>query len=309
MLTVENLEAGVCLAFGGTKARYGVCEPDNSEIRDFEEVPTPNHPDEFFNWMAGQIHQAGEDGHKWVVAGYPGLVSEDGKLIGPMANVANMKDRAYDVREEIRNISPVVAQTLDDGDIVLVNVNDGPLAAQAAAHKVGKRRFDKVAALINGTGTGSGMVIRDHKLPTIYRELRGLPNEIGHLFLGFDPRESFENTVSGTAIKRRRGVSAEYVDADDPIWHEVGMKMGNMALFLGTMGGSKLVVPTGGVGANAYEKYQRVFRQVIHNSSHHGNETQSSLTPTVKQVPKQIRDRFELFGAVPTMHDVLTSAA
>ena len=125
-----TVESGVCLGFGGTNARRAVCE--DGDVRGFTSVETPPKPREFFSWMARQVLQAGHDGHKWLVAGYPGPVTPDGRLVGPLANVSGMDKKQYNLNEELSAADAAAGRLLDEG-FILVGVNDGNLAAHAAA--------------------------------------------------------------------------------------------------------------------------------------------------------------------------------
>jgi hypothetical protein len=75
------VEQGVVLGFGGTNARRAVSR--GGEIFEFDSIDTPAQPQDFFDWMGTQLLLAADAGSKWVVAGYPGPVSPDGRLIGP----------------------------------------------------------------------------------------------------------------------------------------------------------------------------------------------------------------------------------
>ncbi|HSD55809.1 MAG TPA: hypothetical protein VLA92_01510 [Candidatus Saccharimonadales bacterium] len=110
--------------------------------------------------MARQALRAADTGHKWLVAGYPGPVSADGKRVGPLTNVPGFARSESNVSEEMVAAEPAVGRLVDSG-FVIVNTNDGSLAAQAAASRMGEHKFSKVAALIDGTGTGAGIVAAD----------------------------------------------------------------------------------------------------------------------------------------------------
>ena len=298
--------SGVVLGFGGSNARVG--HSAEGDISGFYSVPTPTNPPEFFAWMARQVLGAAHDGSEWVVAGYPGPVTPDGKFIGPMKNVKGLANEQYDVLEMLNASDAAVGRLIDEGFKVM-SVNDGELAAHAAAYTVGNFRYDRTAALILGTGVGAGVVIRDPEHKDIYRADRINPLEIGHIILSDDPYDSIENAVSGTALEKMYNQDAREIPADHPAWKRVGEFAGRLATMLGLMNGVQLVVPCGGVGAGASEKYLPHLNRMIEVYRTHGNGPQKLFLPRIVTVPSAEAQIFELFGGEGVMRDVLTRAA
>ena len=299
------VESGVVLGFGGTNARFGVAE--KGDITGFTSISTPPKSREFFGWMANQILDATEAGHSWMVAGFPGPVTPDGELIGPFENVPGLSDRQYKLTEELTAADAAAERILSEGFKVIA-VNDGELAAQAAAVSVGGNRFTKTAALILGTGVGAGIVKKDPAFTDVHRADRSNPTEIGHLLLSDNPADTFENLVSGPSLERDYKANPEELPNGHMAWRRVGSVTGRLATMLGMMNGAELVVPCGGVGSGASEKYWPYLEEVIQYYVERGNRTQRLFLPEIFPVPASQAQTFELFGGEPVMRDFLTRA-
>jgi predicted NBD/HSP70 family sugar kinase len=298
-------ETGVVLGFGGTNARVGVCH--EGDVQGFTSIETPEHPREFFGWMARQVLGAADMGNNWLVAGFPGPVSPDGTMAGPMANVPGLAKEQYHLARELTAADPAVGRLLQEG-FTLVAVNDGELAAQAAADRIGNYGFDRTAALILGTGVGAGIVDRDHAYENVSRADRSNPTEIGHILLSGDPVDTFENAVSGPALKRVYGKDARDLPASHPAWKKVGESAGRLSTILGVMNGVELVVPCGGIGAGASDKYGPHLRSMIDTYREHGNGPQKLFLPEIIPVPQADAQIFEMFGGEGVMRDFATRA-
>lgn len=299
-------ESGIVLGFGGTNARLGVCH--DGDVEGFTSISTPEHPREFFGWMARQILGAADNGNSWLVAGFPGPVSPNGNLVGPMANVRGLAKEQYDLAKQMAAADPAAGRLLQD-KFTLIAVNDGELAAQAAADRVGKYGYDRTAALILGTGVGGGIVDRDHTFDNVCRADRSNPTEIGHILLSGDPLDTFENAVSGPALARTYGKDARELPSSHPAWKKVGESVGRMATILGVMNGAGLVVPCGGVGAGGSDSYSTHLRSMIDTYREYGNGTQKLFLPEIVPVPQADAQIFELFGAEGVMRDFTTRNA
>lgn len=291
------------LGFGGTNARRAISV--QGDIESFTSVTTPEEPREFFGWMARQVLSASEAGHGWLVAGFPGPVSVDGKLVGPMANISGLSNRRYDLKEELVVADPATGRLLDEG-FDLIAVNDGELAAQAAASRVGDYKFKRAAALILGTGVGAGIVDQDDLLPKVYRADRTNPGEIGHVLLSGNPKDTFENAVSGPALTVEFGEDPRKMSVNHPAWKKVGEATAQMSVILGLVNGVELVVPCGGVGAGASESYSPHLLRFFETLKEYGNGTQQLLTPEVMPVPSHDAQVFEMFGAEGVVRDFST---
>lgn len=302
-MTGEALGSGVVLGFGGTNARFGVAQ--DGELYRVNSIPTPENPDEFFGWMAQQVLESADWGHKWVVAGLPGPVSPNGLEVGPMTNVPGLASRRYNLTDELVSADSAMAELLR-GDFSVFAVNDGELAAQAAATRIGESQYEKTAALILGTGVGAGVVTRDIYNPEVYRADRSNPNEIGHILLSDDPIDTYENNVSGPAIEWEYAMSPSDIAESHEVWEKVGKTVGKMATLLGLMEGVKLVVPCGGVGSGASKKYWPHLEAMMRSIEEFGNEPQKMFLPEIKAVPSQDAQIFELFGGEAVMRDFTT---
>jgi len=297
--------SGVVLGFGGTNARIAIAE--HGDIRGFSSIMTPETPREFFGWMSRHVLDAANDGHGWLVAGLPGPVDPEGSLVGPMANVPGLADRRYDLREELSAADPATSRLMDEGFSV-VAVNDGELAAQAAATMTDDPycSYGKVAALILGTGVGAGVVVKDEAFPGVFRSDKTNPLEIGHVLLSDDPIDTFENLVSGPALERAYGTDARELAADHPAWKRVGVTVGKLSIMLGLMNGVEFIVPCGGVGAGAADKYWPYMTNLIKTTKLYGNKAQRLFVPNIMAPRPEEAQTFEMFGGEAVMRDFLT---
>lgn len=297
------IEAGTVIGFGGTNAR--IATSHESDITEFETVSTPQEPEEFFGWMARGVLDAAEKGHKWMVAGFPGPVSEDGRIVGPMANVPGLSASEYDLVVQLNAADPSVGRALKR-DISLIAVNDGELAAQAAVSRVGEYNYKRTAALIDGTGTGAGVVDLDPGYKRVARANRSNPFEIGHVQLSEDATDTYENNISGPALTRDFRRDPKELMASHPAWEKVGTRMAMMATTLGIMNGVELVVPCGGIGAGAISKYKDHLDRTMLNYRRLGNSTQVKFAPEVLTIDPAESDIFEMYGGEAIMRDYLT---
>lgn len=300
---------GLCLGFGGTNARVAVCE--QGDITGFHAEATPETPDVFFAWMARKMLQGAHEGNAWLVAGFPGPVSRDGRTVGPMVNVQGMRQEQYSLAERLDEADPAVSRLLDEG-FVLLPVNDGTLAAQAVAARFaceGGQSCDRVAALIIGTGVGTGIVDRDPNYHNVFRPDPKNPDEIGHLVLTTSSMVTLETTYSGPALQKRAKADPAELPITAEAWISEGQGIGQAMLNLGLMRGPDLVVPTGGIGAGASAKYERGLNLFIRQLHRHGNAAQKMLFPQFKLLDPAECDSFEMHGAEGVMRAHLTSVA
>jgi len=222
-----------------------------------------------------------------------------------MANVRGMSEKQYDLATELEKADPSTARLFEEG-FNLIAVNDGELAAHAAALKMGEGKYAKVAALILGTGVGSGIVERDNTIADIYRTDRSNPAEIGHILIGDDADDTYENTASGTALETRYGIEPKDIPPDHQAWKLVGKMIGRMATTLSQMHGAELVVTTGGVGANSSDKYNSHLDEFMRRYDKLANGTQKTFRPDIKPVSPRDAQIFELYGAEGIMKDFMT---
>jgi predicted NBD/HSP70 family sugar kinase len=296
-----SVEAGTCLGFGGTNARIATC--DGGDLLDFSSVETPTQPEQFFQWMARNLLDASHQGSAWLVAGFPGPVSPDGKIVGPLINVSGMRAEEYDLRDELAAADPEINRVLDQG-FTLLAVNDGTLAAQAAASRVGQHKYGKTGALIFGTGVGAGVVEKDGQYSNVHR-VDSNPLEIGHLLVSDQGLETFEERYSGPGIQRRYGIAPKDLDSEHPVWIEEGEAVGRLSTMLGLISRVELVVPTGGIGIGASDKYASHLRAYIESYRNGKNSTQKKFIPEIILVPPQEAEQFEMYGAEGVVRDHL----
>lgn len=296
-------EAGVCIAFGGTNARSASCV--DNDIVGMTSEPTPVKHDEFMGWTARKLLNAAHGGAEWAVIGLPGPVTRDGQCIGPFENVVALKDRNYNLMAELTEADPAVSRIADEGFKVFC-VNDGELAAHAAATKVSKGLHDVVGAFILGTGVGAGIVRRHGS--SIYRA-DSLPYEIGHIPNSKDDFTTIEDSVSGTAITKRTGKSPEVLPPQHKIWEDVGQSIGHAAIMLSMLVGTELIVTTGGVGSGAYDKYSPHLQRWLDNYIKSSIQTQREYLPVILPVSADETQVFELYGAFGVAADFASGRA
>lgn len=301
-MIARRVESGAVFGFGGTNARIGIS--NEGDITNFQSVPTPQGPPEFFGWMSHQILDAADNGANWVVAGFPGPVTADGK-VGPMVNVPGLSKDRYNLKEQLAAADPAMRRLIEDDDFTIVPTNDGPMHANAAATRIGEYHYDRVGALIDGSGVGYGQVRRDSTFGDVYRVDDSNPLEVGHIPLSANPFDTYENRVSGPALKRTYGMRPEDMPADHPAWKVVGEHAGNLAVTVGLMTAPELIVITGGVGAGGSENYEPHLRSTI-DAYRYGNGAQKLFLPEVRTVPSSEAQIFELYGAEGIMRDRAT---
>lgn len=302
---------GVVLGFGGSNARRAVSK--DGEIFDFTSVDTPVQPEDFFDWMGVQLLEAADAGSEWVVAGYPGPVSPDGRLVGPFKNIPGLQAQQYELATHLGARDPAVGRLLASKKFTLVNVNDGNLAAHAAASRIGDFAYGRVASLILGSGVGSGLVDRDAAYRTVYRVDERIPAEIGHIMLSGDPEDTFENAVSGTALAKIAvaegfGEDSRYLPGDHLAWKRTGEAVMQMSNILGLMLGAELVVPCGGIGSGAQDEYGPHLSDLLETYAARGSATQGLLKPEIIPVPRADRQVFEMYGGEGVIRDAYTRA-
>jgi hypothetical protein len=301
-----NIEPGVCLGFGGSNARVGNIV--NGDIEGFQKIDTPRQPDQFFSWMARQLLDASHRGSSWMVAGYPGLISLDGQWVGPMANVDGMSTAKFNLREELNNADSEVGRVIDEG-FTLLAVNDGTLSAHSAADHYGDNKYGRVAALIVGTGIGTGVVDKDHRFANVYRADTRNAYEIGHIpVLGGNVNDTYETLFSGPAMKRRYDQSPEDLPAGHYVWEEFSGAVFSMVGILGCISTANLVMLTSGVGSGASDKYFSVLSDLLDSVKSKGNAPQKELFPEVIAVPPQECQKAELYGAEGVMREHRTAS-
>ncbi len=302
---ITRVDPGLCLAFGGSKARRA--DIVDGDVLGFDFVETPDQPKDFFAWTSRRLLDASQAGQKWLVAGFPGPVSPDGRLVGPMVNVEGMSRRKFDFARKLIEADRAVEGVLEQG-FTLMAVNDGTLAANAAASVVGEHKFNKTGALINGTGIGAGVVKKDQAYRTVHRADMGSPNEIGHIQAGHAPTDTYEYLYSGPGLERRYGESPKNMKLGHFAWQEVGIAMGRLAMTLGLLPGVNLVVLTGGVGAGASDRFEGHMRDYLAEYRQTGNQTKLDLMPEVRTIDPKKADYFEMYGADGVMRDLLHPA-
>jgi hypothetical protein len=302
----EAVGPGAILAYGGTNAR--VANYENGDVTNFNFRPTPGRPDRFFKWTARQLLQAAHDGREWLVVGVPGPIGEDDDTIGPMSNVKGMSKRQFSMREKLRKADPAVGDVIEEG-FNLVVVNDGTLAAHAAAIRMSNEHNNRVAALIVGTGIGAGVVDRDPQQPDIFRTDHDRPYEIGHKIARIGSFKSFEQLYAGPAIEAQYD-DPRKLDLRHQVWGKVAWAVLKLSTDLGQDNGVDLVVPCGGIGSGASWKYGPKLTGLTTKflRSDEVNNVRRSLLPEIVPAPPKDCDIFEMYGAEGVMRELLNPA-
>jgi predicted NBD/HSP70 family sugar kinase len=306
-VSVPEIGSGVVLGLGASNARYAPVVNGDVVRAEFSKDPTPQSPKAFFAWFAHKIMDAADEGHEWLVGGFPCPISPDGSVMGPLSNVKGMKRNTFNVFERLEAVDPEVARLREQG-FLIVNVNDGSLAAQAVAHDMGEGKYQSAAALIIGTGVGAGVVRRDPKQREIYRVDRQ-SFEIGHIIASRKPLRSIERTISGPALEESFGHDPRDLPIGHRAWTEVGNQAGQIAMTLALLNDVELVVPTGGVGAGASAKYKAHTKALLKAIRIEGNSLQRRKMPDVKFIKPELCDEFEMRGGVGVILDYLTREA
>jgi predicted NBD/HSP70 family sugar kinase len=316
-------EVGEGLAFGVGASNYrtAVCDAEGNIENTFI-TPTPRTPEEFFAQTTRQTLNAAHDGARWAVLGVPGPVkvqSHPDGLVYQNFRVTNIpalhRREGFDPTEEMVKADPAILELLHDQEFNFLTVNDGDLAAQAAAHLYGRPNFDDeyyetIADLINGTGTGGALVRRDTRFPNdnLFHPDPGLW-EIGHspISLLF-PSRTYERTVSGPAVSNHLGIPAEELTADDPVFEEVAHGIGRLVLDFGIYGGADLVVVSGGFAIGTQEYYKENLKRLLDRFANSHNPMADKV-PDVKFVSPEMADTYELHGARGAILSHLTRRA
>lgn len=305
-----KLAKGVALGIGGTNARSALCLEGN--ISDFQSQPTPRTKDKFFVWIAEQIVQSAQKGARWAVIGIPGpaIEREGHYIIGPLHNLPGMAEKSYALEEELVNAHPDMKHVLDSG-FAIIAVNDGILAAYAAAQIYGeddgRERHYTIASFIIGTGVG-GAVVRRIKDSRVFRPSKSL-FEIGHIPLPHDATATFEQMISGPALERRYGMNPRDFPADHEAWKEVGHYVGQLIMMASLIAGADLVVACGGVGSNYYPHYQPHLDAYLKQYKKSNNAVQRLAVPTMVAVPQERAQTFEMHGAEGLMKYYFASSS
>lgn len=189
---------------GGTKTKIGLSN-DLNQFYDIQKFPTPKT----FNELQSKIRSVLESNTSYeaISIGAAGFVNrkENRIYFSPHAGFLNNR-----LAEEIVSDTKYKSVYLE---------NDAALASLAeATHGIGKN-FTRVAYITISTGVG-GSIIVNKKIPdTVFNF------EPGHHILNFKTNETFESLCSGTAFRKKYGVSPEEHN-DEGIWSEFGKNLG-----------------------------------------------------------------------------------
>jgi len=298
-----------CLALGATNAREARIV--DRSVETFHIEPTPTKVTEFYGWLARRLLDAADDGVEHAVIGVPGPVvtTPAGIEMGPMTNIGGGNSRlaknAYNVNRWLRRADPGIDALPED---YLHVVNDGDLAGHAVGARFGTTdgstaKHRVLGALINGSGVGLGVVSWDAHAG-LYRRMH-LPLEIGKA--PYDDLSNYEQNISGTALSEcwhdvlgESGVEwvrGRDLPANHQVWADVGNGMGRLSMMAGTMLGAEVIVPTGGVGIGAREKYQKHLDGFVEGLRELGNDAEQRMVPEIRYVPAGEEQTFELLGA------------
>ncbi|MDL2363029.1 MAG: hypothetical protein QFB86_01445 [Patescibacteria group bacterium] len=320
-MRLPELGDGVAFGVGGTNYRIGHCDIEGN-IDKVVIKPTPKTTDEFFSRTALDLLRAADRGSEWGVMGVPGPVKvrtfPDGHVDQNFRVTqipALSRQEGFDPRTELIKGDRAVEELFRMKDFNFLVVNDGDLAAQAAAHFFGKpnednEQFDVIADLINGTGTGGALVRRDDRFPgaNLFHPDPGLW-EVGHRPISpAFPSRTIEKTISGPAVEKHIGKPTSEISAKDPIYKEVARGMGSVVLDFALNGGADLVVVSGGFAVHTEPFYSKELKNYLDDFANSHNPMSDKL-PAVTFVQPEQCDEYELYGARGAMLSFLTRRA
>ena len=311
-------DLGVAIGIGGTNIRRSFIQ--EGELFLPKSSPVPTQVESYVGEIASIIVAAKSFGAEYAVVGHPGPVSADGSTVGPLANVAGLKDSSYKINELLAEADPAVRELIKDG-FPIHHVNDGTLAAHAVSEKLASpdhTSYTRPAVVIVGSGVESGIVQNHPDYANIRISDPKNPDEVGQVVCDEDTGETYEQRYSGTGIKTRRALrdpDLSKLSASDTIWQEEGRGIGNIISLLGLIRGVDLVVPTGGIGALGREKWaphmERYLEDKINGSPRAGkpfNKTQIDALPAIQYVPLDGTidpHFFELLGGIGVVRESL----
>lgn len=316
-------EVGEGIAFGIGKTNYRVGQShEGGEIGEVTIVPTPRTPEEFFALTVRNLLVAAHNGAEWAVMGVPGPVKTTTNPNGQVHQ--NFRVTQIKALSGRRGLDPVAEMVKADSaseelfgsdSFNFLTVNDGDLAAQAAAHFYGPSNFDRehydvIADLINGSGTGGAVVRRDTRFPdaNLFHPDSGLW-EVGHLPISLAfPSRTLERTISGPAVEAHLGKPTHHLEAKDEIFKEVAQGMGSGILNLAINAGAELVVISGGFAVNTQGDYKDELDRILTDFANSYNPM-SDKVPEIRFVEPKICDDYELHGARGAMQSFLTRRA
>jgi hypothetical protein len=314
-MNVPDVGEGLALGVGESTYRFAMVGSDASVEATQRPIDTPRTPGEFFHTTARWVLDAAQNGAEWGVLGVPGPVSVEvnpDDSITQRMHLTNIPDlnppEGFDPIAEMTNADPAVEELLDSG-FTFLTVNDGDLAALAAAKLYGKG-YEVVGDVINGRGTGGAIARRDLRFPhkDLFHPDPGLW-EVGHTPASFDfPSQTPEAMISGLGIEKRFGKPANELALDDPVFKEVAHGIGHRVIELAILGSAELVVISGGIGIKAQHGYRQELHRVL-NEFRRSRNPMADRVPMIKVPPKRMADTYELHGARGAMVSHLTRRA
>ena len=316
-------EIGEGVAFGIGKTNYRVAICDEEGIRgESNIISTPETPDVFFKQTVEDLLSAADEGARWAVMGVPGPVKVESHANGVVTQnfrvtqiPALSRDAGFDPIDSMILADPAADELFRSNDFTFLTVNDGDLAAQAAAHffadDEGEPVYDVVADLIDGSGTGGAVVRRDKRFPgaKLFHPDPGLW-EVGHHPISpIFPSRTIEKTISGPAIEKLTEKPNEELDPNDPIFKEVAQGLGSVIINDFTLNaGADLVVISGGFAVNTQENYWYDLECILEDFRKSPNPMSDKL-PDIEYVKSEACDDYELYGARGAMLSFVTRQA
>lgn len=241
---------------GGSKVRIGVATTDL--LIDYEELPTPQDPDELILTVGGLVHHFAERYSADMPTpafgvGLPGPVRRgtDGTMVGPMSNIPGF--------EQPVNLAERLAADRRIHGLGIYVLNDATAATYQAARLPGLRTSDgskPTTYLTHSTGIGGDTILEGQIVPGLaeYGKIPVAQPDGSYLTL--------EDLVSGNGIKARYGDgkrSAKEFGADPDaqwLWDTVGRDFGRAIAVLAPIIGMSDVVIGGGISRDR-ERYRQ----------------------------------------------------
>ena len=230
--------------------------------------------------------------------GVPGLVVPvDGDFMLEVTNIEALSQQ-FNLVETIARVNSDAEQAIkDEGGVELLVVNDGDLAAYAARDylsRIGHYEYDNVADVIIGTGVGAAGVVRDERFKGVYNSYSG-GWELGHT-----PDELIgDYTVTAESLYAGPALNKAYDSPDtwnDEVYGVIAAGASGLAIQAALLGGAEAVVYSGGV---AIKSQARIADEVAAQIGEFkkSNNRMARLAPDVYFVPRNMEDKYELYGA------------
>ena len=316
---LPQLGPGIAFEAGATNMRMTQFETGGEMYGHPMIMPTPKTPQELFALTGRQALDAAYDGARWAVLGNPGpttleIDSNDNVTQRLRAtNITALSDEnGFDPIAEMIAADSAFEDLITSGEFTFLAANDGHLAAMAGARLFAGDQYNVVADIINGTGTGGFVVVRDLDYPgeNLFHPLSG-KWEMGHLIKSLDePTITPESTISGTALDGHFEQKIRDMHPNHPVFKEIARGIANIAIVFGLTATPDLIVMSGGIAIEAQDKYRKKLEEALTSFAKSPNPMARLATQAMIAFPPvEMTDTYELYGAPGTMRSHLALRA